>query len=422
VEKRIIAGVEVNKISLTDLLFNKTMLLSYLLLAIGFFGLYEVIGERYFLLSAGAHDAGMYPGSREVAEAMKEAVFGSGSEVNREQPWTLYIVNYMYMIYSGSAIIFFVALAEIFNIEVFKKTAAGFMTFGLAMVFGGLFTIAADLNVLHMQWMFLTPNLTAGMWLMLPLYTIYIPFVIFEIYLIISKKTEWAKKIAYGILFLSVIIDLVEYYIQAKLFDMNTARHLWTTYPMLTLYFIVSAFVAAIAIMTIYSFLTYRNRSNFEFDILIQYLRKSALYAISILAIYEVVAYLFIDREVGEVILFSAFKYYFYAYILFAVVLPFLLQFKKHSPNVWIVVGSIFAIIGTYIGRYVFVYGGNAHSVSNYFGTGFQKFGEYEKVKDFILYSPHSSEILVVIGSFGVVLAVYTIINRLLDVSKVRDH
>jgi len=419
---REIWGVEINAVSLKALLFNPTMIAAYLLLAVGLYGVWEVFGERYFLLTANAFDAGLHPGSKEVAEAMKDAVFGAGGEVKREQPWTLYIVNYMYMIYSGSAIIFFVALSEIFNVKLIQKTAAGFITFGLAMVFGGLFTIAVDLNILHMHWMFLTPNVTAGMWLMLPLYLIYIPFVLFEIYLMITNKHDWAKKVAYGILLLSIVIDLIEYYIQAKLFNMNTARHLWTTYPMLTLYFIVSAFVAAIAIMILYSYFTYQHKEGIDFQKLISFLRKSSLYVIALLAIYEATAYLFIDKQWGAIILFGQFKLYFYAYLFLAVGLPFALEFNEHANKFWIITGAISVILGTYLGRYVFVYGGNAFPMNDRFGMGFEKYGEYEQAKEFIFFSPHASEIMVVIGSLGVVLAAYKLLDTLFSVSQIREH
>ncbi len=421
-DKNIIAGVEINRVSIKELLFNKTMLLAYIFLFFGFWGIYEVFNERYFLLTANAHDAGLNIGSYQVAQAMKEAIFGSGGEVYREQPWTLYIVNYMYMIYSGSAIIFFVALAELFDIEVIKKTASGFMTLGLVMVFAGLFTIAVDLNIFHIHWMFLTPNWGAGMWLMLPLYAIYIPFVLFEIYLIITKNREWAKKIAIPILLLSIIIDLIEFYIQAKLFDMNTARHLWTTYPILMLYFIISASVSAIAIMIIYSFIEYKNSLKNEFNKLINLLRVTTLYMIALLGAYEAIAYLFIDKNWGAIILFGEFKFYFYIYLALAIGIPFVLGFKKNINKIWIIWGSISAIIGTYLGRYVFVYGGNAYPMSNRFGTGFEKYGEYETIKEFIFYNPHIAEIFVVIGSFGVILALYKIFDKLFSISKIIYH
>ena len=418
-DKRLIAGVEINRVSIKELLFNRTMLLAYLFLAFGFWGVYEVFNERYFLLTSNAHDAGLNIGSKEVAHAMKEAIFGTGGEVRREQPWTLYIVNYMYMIYSGSAIIFFVALAELLNIEIIKKRASGFMTLGLVMVFAGLFTIAVDLNVLHMQWMFLTPNWGAGMWLMLPLYAIYIPFVMFEIYLLITKNQKWTKKMAVAILLLSIVIDLIEFYIQAKLFDMNRARHLWTTYPMLTLYFIISAFVAGIAIMIIYAFIAYREKLNEEFDKLINFLRASSLYMIALLGAYEAVAYLFIDKNWGAIILFGEFKFYFYLYLFLAVGIPFILSFKKQVSSLWILLGALSAVVGTYLGRYIFVYGGNAYPMSDRFGRGFEKYGEYETIKEFIFYSPHFAEVLIVIGSFGVILAFYSIFDGLFSVSRV---
>ncbi|MCF6245030.1 MAG: polysulfide reductase NrfD [Sulfurovum sp.] len=421
-ENRIISGIKINKPSIKELLFNKTMLIAYFFLALGAIGVFEVFSERYFLLTANAHDAGLKLGDPNLAHAMKEAIFGSGGEVDREQPWTLYIVNYMYMIYSGSAIIFFVALAELFNVEVIKKTAAGFMTFGLAMVIGGLFTILVDLNVTHLHWMLLSPEFGSGMWLMLPLYLTYIPFVIFEIYLILTNNRTWAKKMAIPILLLSIVIDLAEYYIQAKLFDMNTARHLWTTYPLLTLYFIVSAFVAGVGIMILYTIINYKNSLKEEFNTLLHFLRVSALYTIVLLAMYEAIAYLFIDKDWGAIILFGEFKIYFYLYLLFAVGIPFILEFKGHTKQLLIALGAISIIIGTYIGRYVFVYGGNAFPMSDRFGTGFQKYGEYELTKTFIFTAPPLSEIMVVLGSIGVVLALYKILDTLFEVSKVREH
>jgi hypothetical protein len=416
-----IKGIAINKIPLKDLLFNRTMLLGYLLFAFGLWGIWDVFAERYFLLSANAHDAALHPGSREVAEAMREAIFGPGGEVLRESPWTLYIVNYMYMIYSGSGMILLVALGEIFDMKIIKKTAAGFMTFGLAMVFGGLFTIALDLNILHMHWMFLSPNVGAGMWLMLPLYLVYIPFVLFEIYLLITEHHAWAKKIAYPVLILSLLIDFIEYFIQAKLFNMNTARHLWTTYPGLTFYFIVSASVAAIGIMLLYAITVYRRRLGDEFEALIDLLRRTSLYLIGALAVYEAIAFVFVDKAWGGLLLFGSFRYAFFVYLFLAIALPFVLE-SRRGQWVWSLGGALSIVIGTYLGRYLFVYGGNAVPMSDRFGTGVEKYGEYEALKEVVTSSPHLPEILVVVGSLGVVLIVYTLIDRLLSISAVREH
>ena len=422
-EKIVIAGVEINKVSIKELLFNKTMILAYIFLAIGIYGVYEVMHLRYFFNGAVlAHDAGLHPGNHQLVEHVKDALYGEGGEVKREAPWSLYIVNYMYMIYTGSGIIFLVALDEILNLKIIKETAAGFMSFGLAMIIGGLFTIMIDLNSLHMPWMFLTPNFGAGMWQMVPLYSIYIPFVIFEIYLLLTKNKGWAKKISFMILILSVLIDIAEYYIQANLFSMNKARHLWTTYPVLTLYFIISSYVAAIGVMGIYSFFAFRKSLSKEYHALIEVLRKMGLITITLLAVYEAIAYLSIDKEWAFLILFGRFKYMFFGgYIFLAMTIPYLLMLRE-SKNIFTLIASIFMIIGTYVGRYIFVYAGNAFPMSDRFGTGFEMYDQYAKIKDYYYYPPEMSEVLVVIGSFGVILAVYVIIEKLFSVSKIREH
>ena len=44
-EKFSLVGIEINKVSLRQLFLNKTMLISYVLLAFGIFGIYEIINE-----------------------------------------------------------------------------------------------------------------------------------------------------------------------------------------------------------------------------------------------------------------------------------------------------------------------------------------------------------------------------------------
>jgi hypothetical protein len=419
-EKIIIAGLEINKISIFKLLFNKAMLVAYALLAVGIYGIFEAFDARYFSVVANAFTAGIDPSNPHLIEAMKQAVFGHVGEVNRENPWTLFIVNYMYMIYTGSGIIFLVALAEITNIKSISKTAAGFMVLGLAMVCAGLFTIATDLNMLNISSMFTSANFNAGMWLMLPLYLIYIPFVLFEIYLLITNKQEWAKRLALPILLLSVGVDIVEYLIQAKLFSMNVARHLWTEFPALTFYFIISAFVSSLGIMGLYAF--FDHRKNDLYDDLMEHIRKAMLFFVIILAAYEALAYLVVDKSWAFNILFGPFKYaYFGGYIFLAMVLPFLLTFNK-GHNWEIILASISTIIGGYIGRYLFVYGGNANPLSNRFGAGYEKYDFYGVISSFNYEWPNQAEVFIVIGSFGVVLAVYKLVNLLFSVSKVREH
>lgn len=417
-----IEKIQINPVNLKSFFFHKGMYIVYAFLALALFGMIDVIIERYFLVAANAFDAGLHPGNREVASAMKEAVFGAGGEVKREAPWSLYIVNYMYMIYVGSGIIFLVALAELADIKLIKKTAAGFLTLGLGMILAGLFTIMMDLNFLHLHWMFLTPRISSGMWLMLPLYAIYVPLIIFEIYLILSHKENWVKKIAVVILIVSLLVEFVEFYVQAKLFDMNSARHLWTTYPLLTLYFMVSSFVASMAVMVLYTYLIYKDTDRSKCASLMELIKTITLYSVIALGAYEATAYLFIDKKWAEIILFGDFKFYFYAYLGLAIAIPFILLFKEHTNAFAKVTASISIIIGTYLGKMIFVYGGNAYPMSDRFGVGFEKYAEYEPVRDVIFFMPPLGEILVVLGSVGIVLFIYKMTDAFFSVSLMREH
>ncbi|HIP13505.1 MAG TPA: polysulfide reductase [Arcobacter sp.] len=415
-----ILGLEINRVNIFNLLFNKVMFIGYILLGFALFGIYEIIDIRYFSEAANAHASGLDPTNPELKEAMRLAVFGTVGEVNREIPWTLFIVNYMYMIYTGSGIIFLVALAEIMKLHIVEKVAAAFMVAGISMVFAGLFTIATDLNVLNMLSMFTSPNVNAGMWLMLPLYSVYIPFVLFEIYLILTNKRELARRLALVILIMSIGVDLVEYYIQAKLFSMNTARHLWTEFPGLMFYFIISAFVSSLGVMGIVTFLVHRNKVQYKE--LMSIIRKAMVFFISILALYEVFAYLAVDKDWTLIILFGEFKtMYFGGYILLTLALPFLLLIREGKPYLT-VISSLLAIIGGYIGRYIFVYGGNANPMTDRFGTGYEKYDFYSVASSFHYETPHLGEIFIVIGSVGVILVVYSLFDILFSVGKLREH
>jgi hypothetical protein len=414
------AGIEINRISLKRLFFRKTMLFAYFLLALAAIGIYQIFELRYLSVATNTHASGLDPTNPAVKEAMKLAIFGTVGEIDKTQPWTVLIANYMYMIYTGSGVIFLVALAEMMKFNLVAKAAAGFMVAGVAMIFAGLFTIATDLNMLNMHWMLLTPNFNSGMWLMLPLYCTYIPFVLFEIYLILTNKRDWAKRLALPILILSLGVDLVEYYIQAKLFSMNTARHLWTEFPVLTFYFIISAFVSSLGVMGINSYLVHRNKP--EYASLMNLIRRAMLFFVFVLGLYEIVGYMAVDKDWAFLILFGPFSVvYFVGYILLTLALPFLFIVKPGRP-ILTVFASTCVLIGGFVGRYLFVYGGNANPMSNRFGTGYERYEVYGVAKAFNYVSPHLGEILVVIGSVGVAIIIYKLFDSLFSVGELREH
>jgi len=398
------------------------LLSALLLLGIAAIGTVDVLIERYFTQAINAHSAAFSFGNESLIDATRKALQGDIGEVKREAPWTLYIVHYMYMIYVGSGIVFIVAVAELIGIETIKKTAAGFLTLGLGMIVAGLFTILMDLNIPKLYHMFLSPQYRSGMWLMLPLYALYIPMIVLEIYLILVHRTHWIKRVAWVILLLSLALEFVEFYIQAKLFNMNSARHLWTSYPLLPLYFMISSFVASFALMILYTYLSYSTRNNPLCKALTGKLQRWTLYTVMLLAVYEATAYLFIDPKWARIILFGPFRFLFFAYLIFAIGIPFMLLLKDFKNHTVKVIAALSLIFGTYLGKIIFVYGGNAYPMSDRFGVGFEKYGEYEATKTFIFFFPPWSEIAVTVGSWGIVLMLFWVADRLWNITQIDNE
>ena len=149
---------------------------------------------------------------------------------------------------------------------------------------------------------------------------------------------------------------------------------------------------------------------------------RSIAIFLSTLILHEVFAYLVIDKEWAFIVLFGEFKMlYFGGYILLTLALPFLLIFREGKPYLT-VIASLFTIIGGYIGRYIFVYGGNANPMSNRFGTGYEKYDLYDVQSSFNYAHPHLGEILIVVGSVGVCILVYKLFDGLFSVGKLREY
>jgi Ni/Fe-hydrogenase subunit HybB-like protein len=413
-------GLEINNVGIGELLFNKTMIIAYILLAIGLWGIVDIFHLRFFGGFADTYAAINNLGSAEVAESLKHTIFGHGGEINKNEPWGLFVANYMFMLYTGSAMILLVAIAELLHMKNIEKIAPLFAAFGLAMVLGGMFTIAMDWgNPLNLYWMFLDAHPSSGMWMMLPLYMIYIPFTIIEIYFMITTNREKARKVAGILVIVGILIELAEFYIQSNLFALNTPRHLWNFDALQPLYLVITGFTAALGVMAILSSIVLKDKSHYSDTM--DLVRKGAIIWIIILGLYELYAGTMMPAAYKENIANGLFgNWFMIGYVAIGSVLPLLLLIKK--SNTLTMLASVLLIIGAYINRYIFVYGGNSVPMTDRAGTGFQADRAYESAAQVIYIPPHLAEVAIVFGSFGVALLLYKFADTLLSFSKERAH
>ena len=423
-------GLNIKKVSFTELFFNKTMIVAYILLAIGLIGWYEIMALRWahdFVNTRSIIDAvssGSMDHIKMTAEAIKDQIFNLKEieEVNRNEPWGVFVVQYTYLLYGGSALIFLTALAELFHVKIAPKVAAALMTFGISMVFGGLVSIGTDLaNVFNVYWMFLNPQPQSGMWLMLPLYTIYIPFTFIEIYFLLTNNKELARKLALWLVIIGLLIDLGEFYIQGLLFNLNVPRHLWTDIPALWVYFLISGALTGIGGAILFAFLGLRNKPYFEE--MIKTASKMGVVLTILAAIYEVINYMTVDPKWLHLILSGTpVSWMYWTWIVLGIVVPLILWLtQKPVPAL---IGAISTIIGTFFMREAFIYGGNIVPMTNRFGMGPEAISTYQlgELKPYVYIPPHTMEILIIIGCVGVGIAIYSLLDSLLDVRNINDN
>ena len=422
-------GLNIKKVGIGELLFNKTMIIAYILLAIGLIGWYEIMTLRWaheFVNNRMIIDAGGAASdhAKMIAQALKEQIFNLHEieEVNKAEPWGIFVTQYTYLLYGGSALIFLTALAELFHLKIAPKIAAAFMTFGISMVFGGLVSIGTDLaNVFNVYWMFLNPQPHSGMWLMLPLYTIYIPFTFIEIYFLITNKRDLARKLALWLVIIGLLIDLGEFYIQGLLFNLNVPRHLWTDIPALWIYFLISGAITGVAGAILFASLALRNKSYFN-DMIKNASRMGVLLTV-LAALYEVVNYMTVDPKWLHLIMSgSPISWMYWTWIVLGIVVPLLLWLAQKPVTA--LIGAISALIGTFFMRQAFIYGGNIVPMTDRFSTGPEAISTYEvaALKPYAYIAPHTMEVLIIIGCIGVGIAIYSILDSLFDVRNINDN
>jgi hypothetical protein len=341
--------------------------------------------------------------------SLKEQIFGMHhiEEVPRTEPWSIFVIQYTYLLYGGSALIFLTALAELFNLHISHKASAAMMTLGISLALGGMSSIASDWgNPLNIYYMILNPQPNSGMWMMLPLYSVYIPFTFIEIYLLMTNKRELARKLALPLVVIGLGIDVVEFYIQGILFQLNTPRHLWTDFPALWVYFLITGMVSGVGFALIYAGLALRNKEwygELKFN-----LRVAGMIAIILAAAYEAISGLSNLTE-------GPYHTMFLGYVIVGLAVPFVLFLIRQD-----VLAGLFMAIGTFSVRELFVYGGNAEPMTNRFGMGPEAFSTYNvaELEKFVYEAPHTMEILIIIGCLGLGIAIFKLLDTLLDVSN----
>jgi Ni/Fe-hydrogenase subunit HybB-like protein len=118
----------------------------------------------------------------------------------------------------------------------------------------------------------------------------------------------------------------------------------------------------------------------------------------------------------------SPISWMYWGWIILGIVIPFVLFLTKKPTAV--LLGAISAVIGTFLMRQAFIYGGNIVPMSDRFGNGPEATGIYNlaEITPWAYIPPHTMEVLVIIGCLGLGIAIYSILDSLFDVRNVNDN
>jgi ribosomal protein L25 (general stress protein Ctc) len=116
----------------------------------------------------------------------------------------------------------------------------------------------------------------------------------------------------------------------------------------------------------------------------------------------------------------SPISWMYWGWLILGIAVPFVLFLSKSKGAA--LIGAISALIGTFLMRQAFIYGGNIVPMTERVdGLGPQSTTTYVNVTPWAYIPPHTMEILIIIGCLGLGIAIYAILDKLFDVRNVTD-
>jgi len=190
---------------------------------------------------------------------------------------------------------------------------------------------------------------------------------------------------------------------------------------MLWVYFLISGALTGVAGAIIFAFLGLRNKPYFEEMVITASKVGIALTALA--ALYEVVNFMVVDPKwMNLIVKGSPISWMYWGWIILGIVVPFVL-FLARKPATSLI-AAISALIGTFLMRQAFIYGGNIVPMTDRFGTGPEGTSIYDLgyIKPYAYIAPHTMELLIIIGCLGLGIAIYSILDSLFDVRNINDN
>ncbi|TBV82209.1 MAG: polysulfide reductase [Desulfobulbaceae bacterium] len=334
--------------------------------------------------------------------------------VHRQVPWGLLISTYIFFGLSSTGLCLVASLSRVFGLEPFEVIGKRVIVMAIITLVAAFVVIGLELGQpLRMIYNIISPNLAAPLWWMGTLYGLYLTAIVVA-FILMTKGLH--RYVGYAIL-VGFVSGIVKHSTLGSVFGLLDAR-LWWQGPFIPISTIVAAAAGGCAIVILLlAHRYYREKMPRDVDQAVRTTGRIFTILLGILLFAEfwkVMTTIYggiPGKHDAMMILLNgpmALHYWFFAVFL-GLLLPFILLLATGGKRLEIsVVAAISSLIGLFFMRYNMVVVGQLVPLR-------PDVDRAHPITGLVSYNPSATEFAIVIGGFGLCLALYFVASRVFN-------
>ena len=332
--------------------------------------------------------------------------------------WSLPLGVYVYLALASSGLTILAALPLVFGIRKYEPFAKRLVFLAIATLCGAFVSIGLELgNVFHMIYIMLSPNFSSPIWWMGAIYSV--ELVVLIVKFALMHKGDWHSGFSKLLATVSFLLALLAPLMIGSIFGITESR---VTYfgPVMSIYCLLMAFMSGTALFLFYSLIVNKLIENGVAAELYNEIAMIFTYATGVVVGFTLLKFAIESATVvPEFLVYHQFEHAFGTFrgfhteVLLGLYLPFVLLLipAVRASVGGKIVASLLILIGTLLMHMEILLAGQSHPVGP----------KAEQYPEFIKYFPSIWEFLVFLFALAIMLILYTLGERYLQLTKVPE-
>jgi len=332
--------------------------------------------------------------------------------------WSLPLGVYIYLALASSGLTLLAALPLVFGIRKYEPFAKRLVFLAIATLCGAFVSIGLELgSVFHMIYIMLSPNFSSPIWWMGAIYSV--ELVVLIVKFALMHKGDWHSGFSKFLATASFILALVAPLMIGSIFGITESR---VTYfgPVMSIYCLLMAFMSGTALFLFYSLIVQKLNGDGASGELYDEFALIFTYATAVVVGFTLLKIAIESATVvPEFLVYRQFEHAFGAIqgfhteVVLGLFLPFVLLLipSVRKSTAGKIFASVLILIGTLFMHMEILLAGQSHPVGP----------KAEQYPEFIQYFPSIWEFLVFLFALTIMLLLYTLGERYLKLTEVRE-